>query len=289
MRNAIVLSLALFVVAAFVQLAVAQGTYTQIDYPGVTNGTYVYGINAAGDIVGNYADENFHYHGFVLSDGSYTQIDYPGAPGIALLGINDVGQIVGQTTRHQVVSFLYNMASQTFTTIRYPHASETFVYGINNAGTVVGYYAVCCPEIPFGFEAAGSTYRQLIPPGAVYSDARGISSSGKVVGGAGARDGSTSNILFKRGNYYRITIPVGPNYAVYGINPAGTALVGYSYPPASGFLYKGQALQTLQFPGAFSTLAYGVNDAGEVVGTFQDSSLLYHGFRWTPHAGAARR
>jgi probable HAF family extracellular repeat protein len=250
----------------------------------------VYGINAAGDIVGTYTDNNSHDHGFLLSGGSYTTINYPGAKDTALFGINDMGQIVGSTGVRPVVSFLYDLASQTFTTIKYPQSSETFVAGINNAGTAVGYYVIFGPGYTSGFEVAGSTYKPIIPPRAPDFVAVGISSSGIVAGAVTTRQGTLVNVLFKQGKYYPVTIPVSQRAGVYGTNPAGTALVGFyqSFPPA-GLVYHGKTLQTLQFPGAMSTLAYGVNDAGEVVGNFEDAGYMYHGFTWTPPADPTKK
>src|SRR5271157_4672682 len=35
---------------------------------------------------------------------------------------------------------------------------------------------------------------------------------------------------------------------------------------------------TIDVPGAVTTDAFGINDAGQVVGTYQDASLIIHGF-----------
>src|ERR1700730_6052841 len=80
-----------FVVCA--SLAVAQGTYTQIDFPSALM-TQPNGINAAGLVVGSYEDAAGG-HGFLLQSGTYTTIDYPGAQYSYGQGINDKGQIVG--------------------------------------------------------------------------------------------------------------------------------------------------------------------------------------------------
>ena len=106
------------------RLVLAQGTYTQIDYPGAED-TICYGINAAGDISGSYASVDGRWHGFILSGGVYTTIDYPGSTGTYVNGLNDFGQIVGQTNSDPFVGFSYNIASQTFTQISYPGSSTT--------------------------------------------------------------------------------------------------------------------------------------------------------------------
>src|SRR5579863_6758046 len=77
--------LAVLLMAASV--ALAQGTYTQIDYPGSTF-TYCWGVNRAGDISGGYTDTAGNYHGFLLSNGVYVSFDYPGAGGTEGWGLN---------------------------------------------------------------------------------------------------------------------------------------------------------------------------------------------------------
>ena len=71
-----------------------DGTYAAVLIPGAT-GTYTFGINDAGQIVGYYS--NPAIHGFVLDvDGSYTTLDVPGGSGTQAYRINSLGQIVGQ-------------------------------------------------------------------------------------------------------------------------------------------------------------------------------------------------
>jgi len=53
------------------------------------------GINARGDIVGQYSAGGSN-HGFLLDkEGSFTTIDVPGASSTSALGINPRGDIVG--------------------------------------------------------------------------------------------------------------------------------------------------------------------------------------------------
>jgi hypothetical protein len=72
-----------------------HGTYTTIDYPGVTV-TFCGGLNA-GDIVGQYDDADGVAHSFLLSHGVFTSFDPPGAANFnsAATGINNTGIIVG--------------------------------------------------------------------------------------------------------------------------------------------------------------------------------------------------
>jgi probable HAF family extracellular repeat protein len=273
------LNLTIFLVAS-VPLALGQGTYTQIDEPDAVLGTFVQGVDTAGDIVGSYRDAGGAYHGFLLSGGVYTTIDYAGPQYTELFGINDAGQIVGFTFLPEI-GFLYDMATQTFTEISFPGSTSTYALAINNSGTIAGY--IIYSGAYHGFELVGSKYRQAVPPGTVDSYVYGVSSSGELAGFVRSTKQTQDNFLFERGKFTQITIPNAPSAIVYGINPAGNALVG-QYTPVSGtvggFLYQNKTLQSLQFPGSSYTYATGVNAGGEVVGTFYDGSGLEHGFTW---------
>ena len=62
-------------------------TLTRIDFPNALQ-TVPAGINAAGDIVGEYLDSNLVGHGFLLRRGLYTSIEVPGALSASVTGIN---------------------------------------------------------------------------------------------------------------------------------------------------------------------------------------------------------
>ena len=73
----------------------ASYTFTTIDVPGA-RGTEAHGINATGQIVGQFFGFTGSTHGFLDTDGVFTTIDVPGAFSTEALGINDAGQIVGK-------------------------------------------------------------------------------------------------------------------------------------------------------------------------------------------------
>jgi hypothetical protein len=64
--------LSLAVLLATASLALAQGTYRQIDYPGAAD-TQVTGIDTAGDLVGFYNASGID-HGLLFNSGTYTTI-----------------------------------------------------------------------------------------------------------------------------------------------------------------------------------------------------------------------
>src|SRR5437588_683767 len=72
-------------------------TFTTLDVPGAsfpTTSINAYGINDAGQIVGDYSVGRTD-HGFLFENGSYTTLDVPGASFTGAYGINASGQIVG--------------------------------------------------------------------------------------------------------------------------------------------------------------------------------------------------
>ena len=150
---------ALFLIAS-VPLALAQGTYTQIDAPGAV-WTTAFGINTAGEITGSYADASGTVHAFLLSSGNYTIIDYPGGYNTSLGGINDLDQVVGDSVSGG--GFVYDVSTNTFTTISGPGGTGTTPVAINNAGTIVGYFVPQSGSVQ-GFELVGSSYTTIAPP-----------------------------------------------------------------------------------------------------------------------------
>ena len=251
-------------------LALGQGTYTQIDYPGATL-TVAAGINSAGDVVGEYQDTSGNSHGFLLSSGIYTTIDDPDAPGAYAVGINDLGQIVGTTS---YVSYLYDLQSQTFTDISYPDAHDyTAVTAINNSGTVVGILTVNGKH-DVDLILSGGKYRMYLPPGTNRAQLLGINNSGEAVGIASEGTTLSYNLLFTNGRFQRLRIP--GHYAGAGsINDSG-AIVGAYLPSLrtgyQGFLYEDGVFQEIAFPGSVTGSAQAINDSGEIVGGFYDSS-----------------
>jgi probable HAF family extracellular repeat protein len=280
-----VFSLAVLLLA-IAPLALAQGTYTQIDFPSALY-TEAYGIDSAGDIVGGYVDTSNHDHGFLLSGGVYTTIDDPDEPGAYAYGINDVGQIVGSTG---YLSYVYDVQTQAFTDISFPNTHYyTFATGINNAGTIVGTLTVNGRRT-IGFQLTNGTYVEVIPQRATHAELGGISNLGVAVGNAGNATGN-GNFLYGQGGFRLFSVPAHDPTA-NGINDLGE-IVGWFVPSpninSQGFAYQNGVFSEVAFPGSTQGAATSVNNSGNVVGTFFDSSGLPHGFTWTPPASSRHR
>lgn len=248
------------------------------------------GIDSSGDISGFYADTVSSYQGFILSKGSFTSVSYPGQVSTFLEGMNDVGQIAGTSwisNNSSYFNFVYNFQDQTFTELKTPPGSITFSNAINDGGTVVGYTLLVARTVGFEYSLNSGKFKLILPVNVAFAEPFGITARGQVVGRVALHNGQFSDSVVFEGGQYRILNIPGVQAAVSGINPAGTAYVGgYGGIPSSAFIYANKIFTTLQFPGAIVTYANGVNNAGQVVGSFTDAAGFTHGFLYSPSSEA---
>jgi uncharacterized membrane protein len=127
-----------------------------------------------------------------------------------------------------------------FTTINVPGAQQTLSFGINNSGVIVGQY---------------------IDQGGV---AHGYVLNGKKL--------------------TTLDDPNGEDTFCYELNLNGAIAVVASYTDFNtnedvAFLYKNGKFTDIPGPtGAIASVAYGINDRGDIVGDYLDSSRVAHGF-----------
>jgi hypothetical protein len=147
----------------FQRLATSPYTITPIDAPnagtgdgpGFKQGTQAYGVNASGQIIGNYTDSNFYHHGFLLSGSTYTTIDPPGASTTTC--INTHGKNFGGTSADS----------------------------IDTAGDIAGHYLdTSCAQHAFVRTASG-TYTTLDAAGADTSPCTSTAGVGETLCGTG--------------------------------------------------------------------------------------------------------
>ena len=137
-----------------------------------------------------------------------------------------------------------------------------FTYNVRSGGII-------------GFLYSGGSYTQLFF--SRYTPAFGINSLGQIVGQA-----YDPNF----GPGYLLTDSGYTTFGLYttvarGINDS-SQIVGYSYGYPDGmhhaFLMTEGVFTTFDVPGATMTEAYGINNAGEIVGTYVDAGGIQHGF-----------
>src|ERR1039458_2227867 len=112
-------------------------------------------------------------------------------------------------------------------------------------------------------------------PGGSYSAASGINNNGQVVGGAGTTSGPDHAFLYSGGIMSDLGAWGGSESDAYAINNNGQ-VVGAFYVNGNicyAFLYSGGVMTNLgTLPGGTYSLAFGVNDSGQVVGDANASS-----------------
>jgi probable HAF family extracellular repeat protein len=145
-----------------------------------------------------------------------------------------------------LLSFTSSVAwSQTLTTIDVPNASRTFARGINDRSEVVG----------------------------------------------GFNDFRVHGFLRSRGQFTVIDVPGSTSTLAFGINNKSQIVGSYGVPgerndqgvfvlPIYGFLLDRGHFTRIAVPNADATIAFGINDLGQIVGAYYDARGT-HGFLWT--------
>ena len=157
----------------------------------------------------------------------FNTVDYPGAVMTDVRGLNGTGRIVGYASVDGVNNFSFSYAGGTFSLLP-PAPVTSIAHGINDAGTIIG-STFEDPAPTRGFILSGGVYTYFTRPGWTHSHGRAISASGLVTG--------------------------------YSEDTAGTTFSGFIYNPATG------AFTDITIPGSFLTIAQGINNAGQVVGS----------------------
>lgn len=290
-----------FVLAFSLNAFAVPYEFRSFDAPSVGTGTITkteaFGINNAGQIVGirtSYDSSTMTLisrSGFLLSGGNYTILDGPA------YGINNMGQIVG--------AFAGGDGLYTIGMGYSPLSGDP--RGINDAGKVVGRGgsgtvasgeintplpagATAVPPDPLGTIGTPPNQYFLRDPSAV-----GINNSGNIIGEFdGGNAGGRSFLLnTTTQNYTLIHVPGAGFTSARGINDSGL-IVGYAdrgFEINTSFLYTGGGTggensanySILNFfpSGSFSQAANGINNAGQIVGSYSNSTGT-HGFLATP-------
>ena len=266
--------------------------FTTIDYPGATQ-TIAYGINPAGDVVGEYRD-TLGQHGFVLRNGEFSSFDYPGSAGTMGWGINPRGDIVGQYWLCEdniwtIHGFL--LRDGNFYPIDVPGQPNTMPVKISPEGTIVGCYHFGTPvggtimDTMYGFvmDATGVTSHPMYR-----SMNNGVNSAGDVVGNYYSpttgraeqsyliRDGVMTWFQFP-GSLATLAWDISPNGTIVGFHR--TSLTGANQ--FHGFVMEDGEMTSFDVPAATATRAYGVSATGDIVGSYvvgTGAAAVSHGF-----------
>jgi hypothetical protein len=173
-----------------------RGRFTPIQISGARQ-VQALGINARGQIVGDYLAADGTTHGYLRDHGRIIIVDGPaGAAGATVFDINDHGQMVGLYYGSAGEFHAFSLRGGRYTSIDAPGVTYTLPFGVNNRGQIVGLTAAALPltaaSDAHGFvlrDGAGGPLTPVDVPGAVFGTAVfDINNAGAVVGVYGNPD-----------------------------------------------------------------------------------------------------
>lgn len=191
-----------------------------------------------------------------------------------------------------------------FQTIDAPGAAGgTFAFGVNASGLVSG-YTIDGSGGYHGFvwqDGTATTLDYTGIPGVAATFLFQDNSAGQVAGYYTGTDGDSHSLIYNTATGTWTTVPDAPGgypfNAAGGINDMGQLAGNYSTDPTAatnlvGWLsdIKSSSYTPFTVPQSdqslFGTATYGMNNSGDIAGTYVDSSGLYHGFVWDPTTGS---
>jgi hypothetical protein len=209
-----------------------------------------------------------------------------GADTTVFTGVNNQHQVVGYfTVGNGVGSFILSNfdpiagTAITLSSVLVPGSFGTYALGINDAGNVVGVYFDSQGR-EHGFLLQGTAYTSIDFPGAVATEALGTNKHGDIVGDYTDSAGVVHGFALMNGRFQKVDAPFASNgLLVTGINDSrkvvGTYSQGGTTASFSGPLGHLQPfsfpqfsrLDVANFPATFATLANGLNNSQEIVGS----------------------
>ena len=205
------------------------------------------------------------FHAFSLQSGGQAfKIAEPvGAQNSLATGISPHGDLVGGFCNADCAQgvamhgYLFSSSSNAAQQIDVPGAVATLAGGINRAGQIVGMSCstpACGLNYPseshgFLLDHIGGTFSPIDFPNVLGTAATAINDAGEIVG-----------------NYLSCKTP--------GRGSSSPCL----YAQGHGFYLTGGTFTSLDPPGSISTSVTGINNSGEIVGTYLDGSNKTHGF-----------
>jgi probable HAF family extracellular repeat protein len=250
-------------------------------------------INNAGQITGTFIDAAGGRTGFVYSGGTVTPLmvagvdtTYPNALTDAI-GPSGQVQIVGTSRAAGVPSFLATMGSAGQQTAVGIGDDTTSATGINAAGQVVG-------QSSFGgsYQAFLRNTDGVINPlgtlGGSFSYAAAINDAGQVVGRSARTSGPAHAFLYSGGQMTDLgALSAKDESDAVAINQQG-AVVGSSRGSdgtSRAFLYRNGRMVDIT-PGVTASVANGINNSLQVVGSLDAGGTAPAGFIYSPSGRA---
>jgi hypothetical protein len=179
--------------------------------------------------------------------------------------------------------------SYNFVTVDYGQGYETLLYGINNNGFLTGLAIDPNTGLSTGVMFNGGAGTLVVAPGAIDTEFYQSNNAGQIAVSYFGSDGIYHAAVFTSSNSSWSNLPDVPGYAenlAGGINNHGLVLgdpfINSSFIGGVGWTWNGSSYSFFSAPGSdptmLGTATYSINDAGQSVGYFQDSSGVTHGY-----------
>lgn len=248
--------------------------YVTIEVPNSV-GTWAYGINAAGHIVGFYIGNDGTEGAFLLRNGEYTTFTHPGADWTEARGITPRGDIVGMYGKEGRIRGYLRTVDGQFFPIDFPGATNTMPIKMSPTGKIVGcFHNENSTTTMFGFELDAAGYSSFSLHSTMHN---GVSPDGNTI--VGFRLGQS--YILQNGTFTTFTVPDSLATFAWDVNAAGeiTGVYRLAGLPAiqsfRGFLRSPAGdFTTIHVPGAIQTRAFAINSGGDVVGMYLADGVI---------------
>jgi len=208
----------------------------------------------------------------------FTLVGVPNSAGdvafTSLTGMNSSGKIVGGYTNSNPRNGFLLRGAIFEEKIEAPDSAFNNVRGINDKGVIVGFTVLRNGERLAIHRDSDGRLSTFNVPGATLTDAWAISSNGRIVGHYRGNGGPEHGFLWNGRKFQTIDAPFQPRTALRGVNKAGQ-IVGNSVAndgrAVVPFLLSDGIFTPIQIPDAFIVEVSGINDRGQIVGTFTTS------------------
>ncbi len=239
--------------------------------------TVVTGVNNAGTAVGYYDDAAGAQHGFIDLGGIVDAFDPAGSVNTQPMAINANNQVVGTFDNAAGVE-------QGFAVVAAPSYNVSSIdpgvvggvqtVAFNNGGEIVGSYTDTA-GVTRGFTDVGGTITTFNDTEAgANTTITAINDGGTFTGFSSAGNAANGQFFFSSGGQVIDQSGGSTGDQPVAIN-AGGLIVGNA--GSSGFVDTNGVTSFLNAPGATNTVVAGLNNAGEIVGSFI-SAGVQHGF-----------